>query len=62
MIAERVLFEREELVFHSIAKFYLDGFRSMQVGRSLWKIIILKLIIMFTVLKLFFPNFLQAQL
>ncbi len=34
--------------------FYIDGFQRMTVGRTLWKVIIIKLIIMFGVLKLFF--------
>ena len=34
--------------------FYQDGFRSMLVGRTLWKIIIIKLFIIFAVLKMFF--------
>ena len=37
-----------------IVDFYVDGFRSMTVGRKLWTLIIIKLIIMFAVLKLFF--------
>jgi len=42
--------------------FYRDGFRQMTVGRTLWKIIFIKLFIMFAVLKLFFfPNFLATQ-
>ncbi|MDW7771515.1 MAG: DUF4492 domain-containing protein [Desulfobulbaceae bacterium] len=45
-----------------IFRFYCDGFRNMTVGRTLWKIIIIKLIIMFGVLKLFFfPNFLNSN-
>jgi len=32
----------------------MDGFRRMTLGRTLWKVIIIKLIIMFGVLKLFF--------
>ena len=40
---------------------YSEGFRSMTVGRSLWVIIILKLIIIFAVLKVFFlPNMLGS--
>lgn len=40
--------------------FYREGFRSMVVGRTLWKIIIIKLFILFAVLKLFFfPNYLK---
>lgn len=42
--------------------FYRDGFRRMTVGRTLWKIIIIKLIVMFGVLKLFFfPNYLKTN-
>lgn len=37
-----------------IALFYLDGFRSMTLGRTLWAIILIKLLILFGVLKLFF--------
>jgi flagellar basal body-associated protein FliL len=42
--------------------FYKDGFARMTVGKSLWKIIIIKLVVMFAVLKLFFfPNFLKQN-
>jgi len=42
--------------------FYRDGFRAMAVGKTLWKIIAIKLFIMFAVLKLFFfPNYLKAN-
>lgn len=34
--------------------FYRQGFRSMVLGRTLWKLIALKLIFIFAVLKLFF--------
>ena len=45
-----------------IYRFYRDGFKSMTLGRTLWKIIFLKLIIMFAVLKFFFfPDFLQTR-
>jgi hypothetical protein len=45
-----------------VFKFYQDGFRRMTVGKTLWKIIIIKLIIMFGVLKIFFfPNFLNTN-
>ncbi|KJS00382.1 MAG: hypothetical protein VR65_12800 [Desulfobulbaceae bacterium BRH_c16a] len=41
---------------------YRDGFRRMTVGRTLWKIILIKLFILFAVMKLFFfPNFLQTN-
>ncbi len=37
-----------------VFRFYVDGFRSMTVGKTLWAIILVKLFIMFAVLKLFF--------
>lgn len=37
-----------------VCGFYINGFRRMTVGKTLWKVIIIKLIIMFGVLKLFF--------
>ncbi len=41
---------------------YADGFRSMVLGRTLWKIILIKLFVMFAVLKLFFfPDFLATN-
>lgn len=33
--------------------FYLDGFRDMKVGKSLWKIIIIKLLIILVILNYF---------
>ena len=38
----------------SIVNFYIDGFKSMTIGRTLWLIILIKLAIIFLVLKLFF--------
>jgi len=47
---------------HKILNFYIDGFRSMTVGKTLWLIIGIKLFVMFFVLKmLFFPNFLKSN-
>ena len=37
-----------------IVQFYIDGFRRMTIGRSLWLLIIIKLAVIFMVLKLFF--------
>lgn len=39
-----------------IIKLYLDGFRSMKLGKTLWLIIFIKLFIIFFVLKIFFFN------
>ena len=48
--------------WHQAFHLYYDGFRSMTLGRTLWAIIILKLIIIFIVLKLFFfPDFLSQH-
>ncbi|MBE3606791.1 DUF4492 domain-containing protein [Campylobacter sp. RM13119] len=43
-------------IFTKIFRLYVDGFRSMKVGKKLWAIIIIKLVIMFAVLKVFFFN------
>lgn len=45
-----------------IYSFYRDGFQSMTVGKTLWKIIAIKVFVMFAVLKLFFfPNYLNNE-
>lgn len=41
-------------VFISVFNFYIDGFRSMTVGKVLWTIILIKLSIMFFIIKPFF--------
>lgn len=42
-----------------IWNFYLEGFRNMTIGRTLWLIILVKLFVMFFILKFFFfPDFL----
>lgn len=48
--------------FKSVYRFYLTGFRSMTIGKTLWLIITVKLFIIFIVLKIFFfPDFLRDQ-
>lgn len=43
-------------------RFYLEGFRAMTLGKTLWAIILIKLFIMFFILKLFFfPNILKTE-
>ncbi len=45
-----------------IVRFYVEGFRSMTLGKVLWKIILLKLFVLFVILKLFFfPNYLNTH-
>ncbi len=49
-------------VLHRIWRFYRDGFREMTIGRTLWILILIKLFILFFVLKLFFfPSFLSNK-
>ena len=46
----------------NVFRFYYDGFRSMTLGKTLWLIILVKLFIMFAVLKLFFfPNYISEH-
>ena len=43
-------------------RLYYDGFCSMTLGKTLWLIIIIKVFIIFVVLKIFFfPNFLSTH-
>jgi len=45
-----------------IVQFYINGFKEMTLGRTLWAIILIKLVILFFVLKLFFfPNLLKRN-
>ena len=49
-------------IIRGIPRFYIDGFRGMTVGRSLWIVIAIKLVVMFGVLKLFFfPDLLATR-
>lgn len=41
---------------------YYEGFKNMTIGRTLWAVILVKLFIIFAVLKVFFfPNFLKEH-
>lgn len=41
---------------------YYDGFKHMTLGKTLWAIILIKLFIMFALLKVFFfPNFIKQN-
>lgn len=45
-----------------VIRFYVEGFREMTVGRTLWAIILIKLFILFAVLKVFFfPDLLAGK-
>jgi hypothetical protein len=48
--------------FYRVYDLYVDGFRHMRLGKTLWAIILIKLFVIFVVLKLFFfPNFLKQN-
>lgn len=45
-----------------VVDFYVDGFKNMTVGKKLWAIIFIKVILLFFVFKLFFfPNLLKEN-
>ena len=47
---------------HRVFNLYYEGFRDMRLGKTLWAIILIKLFIIFAVLKVFFfPNFLKEH-
>ena len=53
---------RKESFLYRVFDLYYDGFRSMRLGKTLWAIILIKLFVIFIVLKLFFfPNFLKQH-
>ena len=41
-------------ILKRIYQFYAEGFKSMTLGRQLWALILIKLFIMFAILKVFF--------
>lgn len=53
---------RPQNFFRRVADLYVDGFRNMTVGRTLWVLIILKVALLLLVFKLiFFPDLLQRD-
>ena len=53
---------KKDSFFYRVFDLYYDGFRSMRLGKTLWAIILIKLFIMFAILKVFFfPNFLKEH-
>ena len=48
--------------FYRAYDLYRDGFRHMTIGKMLWLIVLVKLFLIFVVLKIFFfPNFLSQH-
>ena len=53
---------RKDSFLYRVYDLYADGFRHMRLGKTLWAIILIKLFIIFVVLKIFFfPNFLKQH-
>ena len=49
-------------ILYKVWRFYSKGFRQMTVGRTLWVLIIVKLIVIFVILKwLFFPDYVRTN-
>jgi hypothetical protein len=54
--------DKTKNVFLKVFSFYYEGFRSMTWGRKLWIIILIKLFIMFAILRIFFfQDFLDSR-
>lgn len=53
---------RKDNFLYRVYDLYVDGFRHMRLGKTLWAIILIKLFIIFVILKIFFfPNFLKQH-
>lgn len=48
------MLKRIRLWFYAVFRFYNEGFRNMTWGRQLWLLILIKLFILFVVLRIFF--------
>lgn len=49
-------------ILYNVYRFYVDGFRQMRLGRVLWAVILIKLFVIFFILKLFFfPDVLKQK-
>ena len=57
-----VPFMNKKSLLYRIFDLYYDGFRNMTLGRTLWTVILIKLVVIFAVLKVFFfPNYLKEH-
>jgi len=49
-------------MLRNIYNFYIDGFKSMKLGKKLWAIVAIKFFIFFIILKIFFfPDILKTK-
>jgi len=54
--------KNEKSFLYRVYHLYVDGFRQMTLGKTLWAIILVKLFVIFVVLKVFFfPNYLARH-
>jgi len=44
-----------------VYRFYRDGLRSMKLGKKLWLLVAVKILIIFTLVKLLFPDILHRK-
>ena len=55
-------FMNKKNLLYRIFDLYYDGFRNMTLGRTLWTVILIKLVVIFAVLKVFFfPDYLKEH-
>ncbi len=48
--------------WHRAYDLYFEGFRNMTLGKTLWAVILIKLFIIFAILKIFFfPNYIDEH-
>lgn len=53
---------KKDTILYKVYDLYADGFRHMTIGKTLWLIVIVKLLIIFVILKIFFfPDFLSTK-
>lgn len=52
----------KEPLLYKVYDLYVDGFRRMTIGKTLWMIVLIKLFVIFVILKLlFFPDYLSTK-
>ena len=57
-----VRFMNKKSLLYRIFDLYYDGVRNMTLGRTLWTVILIKLVVIFAVLKVFFfPDYLKEH-
>ena len=57
-----VPFMNKKNLLYRIFDLYYDGFRNMTLGRTLWTVILIKLVVIFAILKIFFfPDYLKEH-